>query len=180
MRLLRADALQVFDYTAVVPFELLDTQQIAGSTIILDLDGTIVADARSEISADIWRAVQGLAFRNAVYIFSNHSNGVRNREIARRLGVEYLSTRHRKPSKKIIQAIPIRDKARPMIVVGDKITIDGLFARRIGAQFIKVDRVVAASDRRSVKVAYLVDDMVSILATLFGKVLQPPMRRRQC
>jgi predicted HAD superfamily phosphohydrolase YqeG len=67
-----------------------------------------------------------------------------------------------------------------MIVVGDKITIDGLFARRIGAQFIKVDRVVAASDRRSVKVAYLVDDMVSILATLFGKVLQPPMRRRQC
>ncbi len=36
------------------------------STIILDIDGTITADARTEISPGIFRAIQSLACRNVV------------------------------------------------------------------------------------------------------------------
>jgi predicted HAD superfamily phosphohydrolase YqeG len=151
-----------------VPFEFLDTRLIIRSTIILDVDGTITADAKTEISAGVARAIQSLAGRNAVYLFSNHSDGVRNRALARDLGLEYIDTPHRKPSRKIIEAIPAHHRVQPMIVIGDKIMIDGLFARRIGAQFIKVGRILSPSDRTLTKVAYFLDDLVSWLGARRG------------
>jgi predicted HAD superfamily phosphohydrolase YqeG len=155
-----------------VPLEFLDTGLINSSTIILDVDGTITADGKTEISADALRVIQSLADRNAVYLFSNHSDVVRNRALARGLGLEYIDTPHRKPSRKIIEAIPVHHRVQPMIVIGDKITTDGLFARRIGAQFIKVGRVFSPNDRISAKVAYFLDDLVSWLAPGWGKVTQ--------
>ncbi len=155
-----------------VPLEFLDTGLINSSTIILDVDGTITADGKTEISADALRVIQSLSGQNAVYLFSNHSDGVRNRALARGLGLEYIDTPHRKPSRKIIDAIPVHHRVQPMIVIGDKITTDGLFARRIGARFVKVSRILSPSDRTSTKVAYFLDDLISWLAAGWGKVTQ--------
>jgi predicted HAD superfamily phosphohydrolase YqeG len=155
---------------ATVPLEFLDTRLIIESTIILDVDGTITSDARAEISPGVLRAIQGLAGRNAVYLFSNHSDGVRNRALACGLGLKYIETPHRKPSRKIIEAIPAHHRVHPMIVIGDKITIDGLFALRIGAQFIKVSRILSPSDRTSAKVAYFLDDLLAWMAASWGKI----------
>lgn len=152
---------RIFMKPNAATFESLDTRSIIGSTVILDIDGTIAPDAKKEVSAAVVRAVESLAARNSVYLFSNHTDGARNRTLACRLGLEYLDTPHRKPSRKIIEAIPSRHRAQPIIVIGDKTTIDGLFARRIGAQFIRVGRVLAPSDQKWTKLAYFLDDLVT-------------------
>ncbi len=147
-----------------VPFEFLDTRRIIGSTIILDVDGTITADAKTEISAGVLAAIHSLALRNAVYLFSNHRDGVRNRALARSLGLEFINASQRKPSRKIIEAIPTHHRVQPIIVIGDKITTNGFFSRRIRAQFIKVGRKLSPSDPISTKAAYFLDDVISWLA----------------
>lgn len=145
--------------------EFLDTLLISGATIILDIDGTITADAKADISAGVARAIQSLTHRNAVYLFSNHEDDIRNQEVARRLGLPFLDTLHRKPSRKVIEAIPACHRDRPLVVIGDRFTTDGLFARRTGARFIKVGRVLSSSDRKFTKFAYFIDDCVAWILT---------------
>lgn len=99
---------------------------------------------------------------------------MRSRSLARSLGIEYIDTLHRKPSRKVIEAMPAWRRVEPLGVIGDKITVDGLFARRIRAQFIKVGRVLSASDRRSAKLAYFLDDLIAWFVARLGKV--PPRR----
>jgi len=153
-----------------VPFEFLDTQPIIASTIILDIDGTITPDAKSEISPGVLGAIQSLANRNKVYLFSNHQNGVRNRALAQRLGLEYIDTPHRKPSRKVLGGMPMCHKTRPMIIIGDKILTDGLFASRIGARFIRVARVLSSSDPKLVRLAYFLDNMIAYLLTKLREI----------
>jgi predicted HAD superfamily phosphohydrolase YqeG len=159
-----------------IPLEFLDVPEINGSTIIVDIDGTMTADRRTEVAEGALAALRGLASRNAVYLFSNHGDSARNRAIARRSGLDCIETPHRKPSRKVFEAIPAQYRARPLIVIGDKVMIDGVFARRIGGRFIKVDRVVSPSDRKSVRLAYFIDDLI---ARLVGwKAWQSDVARR--
>jgi predicted HAD superfamily phosphohydrolase YqeG len=157
--------------------ELLDERQVSGSTVILDIDGTITADAKTQIPPRVQQAIRRLASRNAVYMFSNHRDGLRNRRIALSMGLRYLDTHHRKPSRRIVDAIPAEHRIQPLVVIGDKIVVDGLFAWRIGARFIKVDRVVSASDRRLVRLTYFLDDVISNLAAFWRN--EAPRRRQQ-
>jgi predicted HAD superfamily phosphohydrolase YqeG len=73
----------------------------------------------------------------------------------------YIESNHRKPSRRVIDAIPVEHRNHPLVVIGDKIMIDGLFAWRIGARFVKVGRIVSPGDRRSVRWTYLLDDFIS-------------------
>ena len=50
-----------------------------------------------------------------------------------------------------------------LIIIGDKILTDGLFARHIGATFIKVERYKSKKDRLITKIIYRLDDLCQYL-----------------
>lgn len=144
-----------------VPFECLDVGGIRGATVILDIDGTITGDRCMEGPAGALATAKELASRNIVYLASNHPDSARNRAVARKIGCECIETPHRKPSKRVIEFLPPHHKAAPRVVIGDKVLIDGLFAFRIGARFVKVAPIRSPGDRTLTKVAYFLDALVS-------------------
>jgi predicted HAD superfamily phosphohydrolase YqeG len=150
-------------------FERLDLRPGEKSTIFLDVDGTIVVDSSSEISSGVFDAIQNLARENVVYLLSNHANTIQNRTLASGVGLRYLETPHKKPCRRILESLPGDHRTRPLIVIGDKTMVDGLFARRIGARFVKVGRLVSPRDRLITKLTYALDDIVSFAWSPFQK-----------
>ena len=61
----------------------------------------------------------------------------------------------RKPSTLAISGVD--RNGRELIVIGDKDLTDGLLARRVGAQFIKVRRKLDPADRLSSRMANVID-----------------------
>ena len=104
--------------------------------------------------------IQQLKKNNQLYIFSNNKNYKRNIRIAKKINIEYLKTDYHKPSKKIIENLSISNN---LIIIGDKILTDGLFARHIGATFIKVERYKSKKDRLITKIIYRLDDLCQYL-----------------
>jgi predicted HAD superfamily phosphohydrolase YqeG len=141
--------------------ESLDVRDIKNATVIIDIDGTVTADGQTECSNGTLQVIRSLASQNTVYLFSNHRDSIRNRAVGRRVGVACIETPHRKPSRKVLASLPTAHRQRRMIVIGDKSVVDGLFAWRIGAHFIKVARVVSPEDRIITKAAYFLDDVIS-------------------
>src|SRR5487761_2195659 len=91
----------------------------SGSTIILDIDGTLVPAGGNEPSDTVLSAASQLAQNNDVYLFSNSTRLERNRRIAERLGLPFIETTYRKPHPKVIHGLPPRSSA--LVVVGDKV-----------------------------------------------------------
>lgn len=147
--------------------EALDVRGLRDATVILDIDGTITGDGQVVFSDTVFAKIRELASRNAVYVFSNHRNNTRNRIAASRLGCALIETLHRKPNPKVLCGLPPDHRARPLVVIGDKIIVDGVFAWRIGARFIQVGRVRSASDARLVRAAYLLDDLVAVIGSIW-------------
>lgn len=141
-------------------FSELNLEHIRDSIILLDIDGTLTADGKTDIDAATIQNIRRLQTNNAVYLCSNHRNSKRNQTIARRIGASYLDARWPKPSRSILNYIPDSRK-KPIVVIGDKFLTDRLFAKRIGATFIKVKRLSDASDRWLIKILYRVDDFFS-------------------
>jgi len=153
--------------------EALDVLGIHDTTVILDIDGTITGDGQVFLSDSVLAKIRELASRNVVYVFSNHRNNTRNntrnRIVASRIGCALIETPHRKPSPNVLLGLPRHHRVQPLLVIGDKIIIDGLFARRIGARFIRVGRVRSASDRSFVRMTYLLDDLVAAIGAIWRK-----------
>jgi predicted HAD superfamily phosphohydrolase YqeG len=149
--------------------EALDVRGIHNATVILDIDGTITSDGQVFFPDNVFAKIRELASRNAVYVFSNHRNNTRNRIVASRVGCTLIETRHRKPSPNVLRGLPPDHRAQPLVVIGDKIIVDGLFARRIGARFIRVGRVRSTSDRTFVKATYLLDDLVAAIGAMWSR-----------
>jgi predicted HAD superfamily phosphohydrolase YqeG len=149
--------------------EALDVRGIHNATVILDIDGTITGDGQVFFSDRVLAKIRELASRNVVYVFSNHRNNTRNRIVASRAGCALIETPHRKPSPNVLCGLPPDHRAQPLVVVGDKIIVDGLFARRIGARFIRVGRVRATSDRRLVQATYFLDDVVASIGAMWSE-----------
>lgn len=147
--------------------EKLDIGDIDGATIILDIDGTITADGQVAFSEIVRSRIRELNSRNVVFVFSNHRDTTRNAAVAKELDCPLIGTVHRKPSRKVLDDLPPHHRYRPLVVIGDKILVDGLFARRVGARFIWVSRVESPSDRRVVKVSYLLDDLIAAVGALW-------------
>jgi predicted HAD superfamily phosphohydrolase YqeG len=147
--------------------EALDVHGIQNTTVILDIDGTITGDGQVVFSDTVFAKIRELASRNVVYVFSNHRNNTRNRIVASRVGCPLIETAHRKPSPNVLLGLPADRRAQALVVIGDKIIVDGLFAWRIGARFIRVGRVRSTSDRRLVRATYLLDDLVAAIGAIW-------------
>jgi predicted HAD superfamily phosphohydrolase YqeG len=140
-------------------FSDLDTSHLKNKQIFLDVDGTLTCDAQWELEGKVEKKARQLRKCNLIYLCTNGKDKARNASVARRLGVRYLDTPFQKPSRKMIPYLPAA-KGRKRVVIGDKYLTDGRFAERIGAEFIKVDRLTSPSDRWNVRLIYLIDDFV--------------------
>jgi predicted HAD superfamily phosphohydrolase YqeG len=155
-------------------FENLDLTNIKNNLIFLDIDGTLVPDNCVEMGEEILENLKILQKNNQVYLCTNSYNLKRNLKIEKICGIELLKSIKRKPSKKVLQKIPAKFLNLKKIVIGDKILIDGIFAKRIGAGFVKVKRK-AGKDRFIIKIINLIDD---IIYKIFISVSQSKMYRK--
>ena len=143
-------------------FAELNVDDIKGYVILLDVDGTLTHDRLSELEKATVNQIEKLKKNNIIYLCSNYKNHGRNEKIAELTNVEYLKTDLRKPSRNIVKLIKTHKK-KPFFVIGDKFLADGLFARRIGAKFIKVKRLVSYKDGTLTKLTYVIDDIAAKL-----------------
>ncbi len=143
-------------------FDKLNTDEIKDCLILLDIDGTIAEDNQLKVSVNNVSVINKLKQNNQIYLCSNSRNHERNRKIADHVGLTYLDTDIRKPSKKILDLID-HSPFTKRLVIGDKFLTDGLFAKNIKADFIKTDRITSQNDRFSIKLLYWIDDLVSRL-----------------
>lgn len=150
--------LECFIYMPEIPFERVTDLSLNNRVIILDIDGTIVADNTLEIDPQIQNALNELQKTNVVYLSSNSRNHGRNEAIARNLGIPLLKPRIRKPSKQVFLALP-REHRHDLVVIGDKFLTDGLFAIRIHVPFIKVRRR-CGQDRWFITFLYQIDNII--------------------
>jgi len=141
-------------------FKKLNTNGLKGYIIFLDIDGTLVDDNELELSEEALQKIRELEMNNQLYLCSNSRNHERNRKVGELTGVKYLDTDLRKPSKKILDLV---DHAtfEQRLVIGDKFLTDGLFAKNIKAEFIKVARIESENDRLYIKFLYWIDDLAS-------------------
>jgi len=126
--------------------------------VLLDIDGTMTPEGSWKVDLVREKEFQKLSKENSIYLCSNKKNDNRNEAIAKQLGVHYLKTPYRKPNPQILETLPSQDRIRSKVVIGDKWLTDGWFAKRIGARFIKVERLVGANEPWWIKVIYKVDD----------------------
>jgi predicted HAD superfamily phosphohydrolase YqeG len=133
---------------------------IADSIILLDVDGTLLPDGADTLTADTIHTVRNLAQVNRVYLVSNGSDRARVERFARECAVEVApaGVPAGKPYPKAAEGIP-RD--RPIIVVGDKVLTDGLFAQSIGGAFIQVESDRSGKETLFIKLSYIADKAVS-------------------
>ena len=146
-------------------FKDLNTTALKGYTVFLDIDGTLINDDEYKLSEATLRKIRELEANNKLYLCSNSRNHERNRSVAKLSNTPYLDTDLRKPSKKILDLIedtPFKE----LLVIGDKFLTDGLFAKNIKAQFIKVTRIESEKDRLYIKFLYWIDDFASKLIRL--------------
>jgi predicted HAD superfamily phosphohydrolase YqeG len=140
-------------------FKELNITGWSGKTIILDIDGTITIDGSSNVDPLVIKKIQEVNANNSVFLFSNKKLTERDNEVANKLKIPLLKTAFKKPSKKVVNGLPNHLK-KNLIVVGDKIIIDGLFAKNIDAEFIKVKRLTSKNDSLNTKLTYMLDNTV--------------------
>jgi predicted HAD superfamily phosphohydrolase YqeG len=155
------------------------TFRFENSLVILDIDGTIVPDCGRVASAAVLEKVRELkAQGNEVRLCSNSRRGnyaQRLDAIAAQLDVGVCPVVFRKPSALAISGID--RKGRALVVIGDKDLTDGLLARRVGAQFIKVRRKLDPADRLSSRMANLIDAVFGRAAIFLWDALNALSRR---
>lgn len=155
-------------------FADLDFGAYPGRTILLDLDGTLVPDNEQAVTPAVAAAVSSLAAGNRVVLLSNKKNHARNRQIAQDLGLDYLATNLRKPDprlKRLLRAGGVNDFSR-LVVVGDKYLTDGLMAKVLGAEFVKVRRLISQTRSWPSRLIDNFDDAIFFASRLL-KLMRP-------
>lgn len=132
-------------------------------TVFLDVDGTLAPDGSMDFSPEVVRKVRELALHNQVLLCTNRRDPARWRQLEALLSLPVVTKRHRKPSVRVLEDAGDTG-GRPRVVIGDKFLTDGLFARRIGATFIRVKRKLSGRESVSVRISNGIDDAVSFLA----------------
>jgi predicted HAD superfamily phosphohydrolase YqeG len=135
----------------------------AGATVILDIDGTVIAPGNPVIAPEEKEAVLRIAHGATVVLLSNKKEHARNERIADELGVAYHKTGWKKPFPRSAEPFLSR---RPLAVVGDKFLTDGLLAIFIRAPFIKARRLTSREDGFFDRLACAVDDGAYMLLKL--------------
>lgn len=129
---------------------------LKGRTVILDIDGTLVAVGDGVVSPVIAAAAERLKRENLVYLLTNRGDKSRAAKVAAELGLPLIFTPHRKPDRRTVTGLSLKDP----VVIGDKWLTDGLFAKAIGADFIRVSRLTHPADPWFDKATFLLDDLV--------------------
>lgn len=136
-----------------------DLEKIEGATVILDIDGTLTAPGGSFVSAEVASAVERLRLHNDVYLLSNRGDRVRDAQMAQALGVGYIDTPHRKPDPRAMHTVA--RGSNELVVIGDKVLTDGLFALFVRGRFVRIARIVSGNDSVLDRFAHAVDDVAA-------------------
>jgi predicted HAD superfamily phosphohydrolase YqeG len=139
-----------------------EISSVYDSNILVDIDGTIIPPEveEYEISQETFSWVNELKLhRNTIFLCSNNNVHERNEEIARILGVTYLRIEIKKPLREAAGGVD--KKNTEVVVIGDKFLTDGLFAKNLGAKFIKIPRLVSDETPLQHKLDCWLDDVVS-------------------
>ena len=148
-------------------FKDIDPEFFRGKVVFLDIDGTILPDGEPSPMSEEDRALAALARAATVYLVSNKGL-LREPELVARYGIEAIVSPHRKPSARVLDGVPLPDA--PRVVIGDKVLTDGWFAKRIGAEFIHVDRVWSGRESLYPRILCLVDDVAWFFLCIAGRV----------
>ena len=139
-------------------FADLDVSALHGFLVVLDVDGTLGPHGCDELTPEVLRQISTLVRNgNLVRLVSNNTDSVRTRRLAVCLGVEMAESTYRKPDIRALGDIPELLRGWPVVVIGDKVLVDGLFAKRLGATFCKVASIRSPNDPRMVRVHYALD-----------------------
>lgn len=141
-------------------------RNIRDHTIVLDIDGILMADAENTIDSQIVGYIVTLKTSNDIFIVSNSFRDARCAYVSETLGLPWVDSPFKKPSVSILRYMQY-DHTKPLLVIGDKILTDGLFALRIGAEPVMMYRRVLPNDRLVIKLAYLLDDIAYSLVRLW-------------
>lgn len=144
-------------------FADLDTSRFRDSIVIVDIDGTITYDRSAELSPESLRVLRELTAHNRVYLCSNTKDVGRVASLASISGTFHLASPYRKPNRRVLEGVADREGKR-VVVIGDKRLTDGLFAKRIGAEFVPVERLTHRSDRSHIALTYRLDDTYHVLS----------------
>ncbi len=129
-------------------FYELDTSRITGAVVLLDVEGTLISEAgvspaalstpETLLDKRTIEAVGRLAAKNTVYLCSNSQNVFSRRRLAAALGkVTFHESSFSKPDRAAVSDVLPTD-GRPVIVIGDNFTTDGLLASAIKAPCLRV------------------------------------------
>lgn len=136
-----------------------DFTGLSGTTIFIDIDGTLVPDGSVIVAHEESFAVMMLAACNKIVIFSNSGNHARSEAIAARFGAQVMPYGFRKPF------VTMKDAQAhffgPFAVVGDKIMTDGIFAWIIGARYIRVRPILSRTDSVATCLVYAIDGLIA-------------------
>lgn len=148
------------------PFWELDLRDVGGWVIFVDIDGTLTCEDSLDFSPAVEQKLEMLKKNSRILLCSNNRNRERGRKAAEILKVEFLDSDFRKPSGKLVSGLDF--EGRKLLVIGDKFLTDGLFAKKIQADFIKVLRIKGAEDPMKARIYNFVDDLVYFFARLCG------------
>lgn len=133
---------------------------VSGSVVLLDVDGTLVPDGEQVLTSSTKEAISLLKESNNVYLTSNGKNRERTLRLAQELEVNL--PKHQPAGKPFKRALEGVDSSYgPLVVIGDKYLVDGLFALNIGGTFLPVARKQSGNERFSVRISFLIDRVVS-------------------
>lgn len=133
---------------------------LKGRIIFLDLDGTLVPDSGLSFDAAVLRQIEKLKAVNRIFLCTNSNNKIRNGQIEKTLGLFIVTHDHKKPSPRVLQTLGLSGKPNNLSVIGDKYLTDGIFAKNIGAEFIKVKRKISGKEDVFIKLINFIDDCI--------------------
>lgn len=143
-----------------------DLSSVSGYRILLDIDGTLVADGECSIDPIIIENVKNLSINNYIYLFSNKKNHQRNKKIAEILSIYYIESELKKPNRSVIFLMGHKDK--PALIIGDKFLTDGFLAVFSGSKFLKVARITGNKELFANKIIYKIDDLFYLFFKIFS------------
>lgn len=138
---------------------------VSGYVILLDVDGTLLPDGEREVSEKIKGYIETLKKDNKVYLLSNSGTKGRVGRVSSELNIPRLETPYKKPNPAIKRALP--QNGMPILVIGDKLMIDGILAMLIGAELLIMKRERSPKDRWFVSFGYFCEDLLFSIFKFF-------------
>ena len=138
--------------------------------IFLDIDGTLVSDKGLNFDSLVLRQLEKLKAKNKVFLCTNSNDKMRKVEIERRLNLPIVTHHYKKPSSKMLVELNLKPNSKELLVIGDKFLTDGLFARNIGSEFIKIKRKISGKETLIIKIINFLDD-ISFKIVLWLKII---------